>query len=186
MLILDDVQCSLDYIVSELVVNELLDDKVDTSLETLQKLAVMTKLGKDLLVVMRESALEDFIDVSLLLRFLIITFRIQALFNYIAGEFHFAQADKILGDLHENLLIFRGVLELKNILDQVVSILVFDQVVHVFNDEVCQFKLLCSGSFLETSLHDTATMFMHSDIHTVLDAGIENELSILGGKLTSV
>ena len=80
-IVLDDIQRSLDHIVSELVVDKLLDNKVDTSLETLLKLAVVLKLGYDLLIVLRKSALEDLVDVSLLL---IVTFRIQALFNNIA------------------------------------------------------------------------------------------------------
>ena len=80
-IVLDDIQRSLDHIVSELVVNKLLNNKVDTSLETLLKLAVVLKLGYDLLIVLRKSALEDLVDVSLLL---IVTFRIQALFNNIA------------------------------------------------------------------------------------------------------
>ena len=181
-IVLDDIQRSLDHIVSELVVDKLLDNKVDTSLETLLKLEVVLELGDDLLVVLRESALEDLVDVSLLL---IVTLWIQALFNYIAWEFHFAQSDKILSDLHENLFIFRGVFKFEDVLDQVISILIFDQVVHVLDNVVGQFKLLCSGSFLQASLHDTATMFVHSDVHTVFDAGIENKLSVLGGELTS-
>lgn len=87
--------------------------------------------------------------------------------------------------MHENLLVFGGILKFENVLDQVVSILVFDQVVHELDDVVGQFKLLCSGSFLQASLHNTATMFVHSDVHTVFDAGIENKLSILGGELAS-
>jgi len=66
-IVLDDIQRSLDHIVSELVVDKLLDNKVDTSLETLQKVLVVRKLGYDLLVVLRKSALEDLLDVSLLL-----------------------------------------------------------------------------------------------------------------------
>lgn len=87
--------------------------------------------------------------------------------------------------MHENLFIFGSVFKFENILDQVVSILIFDQVVHVLDNVVSQFKLLGSGSFLQASLHYTATMFVHSDVHTVFDAGIENKLSILGGELTS-
>lgn len=87
--------------------------------------------------------------------------------------------------MHENLLVFGGILKFENVLDQVVSILIFDQVVHELDDVVGQFKLLCSGSFLQASLHNTATMFVHSDVHTVFDAGIENKLSILGGELAS-
>jgi len=66
-IVLDDIQRSLDHIVSELVVDKLLDNKVDTSLETLLKLEVVLELGDDLLVVLRESALKDLVDVSLLL-----------------------------------------------------------------------------------------------------------------------
>ena len=66
-IVLDDIQRSLDHIVSELVVDKLLDNKVDTSLETLLKLEVVLELGDDLLVVLRECALEDLVDVSLLL-----------------------------------------------------------------------------------------------------------------------
>lgn len=87
--------------------------------------------------------------------------------------------------MHENLLIFGGILKLENVLNQVVSILIFDQVVHVLDNEISQFKLLCSGSFLKAPLHNTATMFVHSDVHAVSDTGIENKLSVLGGELTS-
>lgn len=87
--------------------------------------------------------------------------------------------------MHENLLVFGGILEFEDVLDQVVSILIFDQVVHILDDVVSQFKLLCSGSFLQAPLHNTATMFVHSDVHAVLDTGIEDKLSILGGKLAS-
>lgn len=180
--VLNHIQGSLDHVVSELVVDELLDNKVDTSLQTLLLLVIARELGDDLLIVLWESTFEDFVDVSLLL---IVTLGIEALFNYIAWKFHFTQSNKILGDLHENLLILAGVLKFENVLDQVVSVLVFDEIVHILDDEVCQFKLLGSGSLLQASLHDTAAMLVHSDVDTVLDAGIENELCVLRGQLAS-
>jgi len=56
----------------------------------------------------------------------------------------------------------------------------------MLNDMVCQLKLLSPGSLFKASLHDTATMFMHSNINAIRHASIEDELSVLLSRVTSV
>ena len=51
--------------------------------------------------------------------------------------------------------------------------------VKVVDNEVGEAELLGTRSLLETSLHDTAAMFMHTDRNTLADASIKDEISIL-------
>ena len=61
-MVLDRQQSLLDHIVAKLVVDQLLDDEVHSLLEA----NLIAQLADDLLVVLREQALEDALDVSLL------------------------------------------------------------------------------------------------------------------------
>ena len=91
------------------------------------------------------------------------------------------QPDKVFGDLLNDAFIFLFVFKLKDILHQIVSIRILDQIINVLNDIVCKFKLLSSGTFLETSLHDTTSVLMLANLNAVSHAGIKDELSVLAG-----
>ena len=56
----------------------------------------------------------------------------------------------------------------------------------MLNDKVCEVQLLILGSFLETSLHDTAAMLVLANLDAVVHTGIEDELSVLRSDLTAL
>ena len=88
------------------------------------------------------------------------------------------QSDEIFGDLSEDSLVSMGILKLENVLNQVVSIWVFNEVWHVLNDVVCELQLLSLSTFFEASLHNTATVFVGADVYTLHHTRIEDELSV--------
>lgn len=91
------------------------------------------------------------------------------------------QPDEVFGDLLNDAFIFLFVFKLKDILHQIVSIRILDQIINVLNDIVCKFELLSSGAFLETSLHDTTSVLMLANLNAVSHTGIKDELSVLAG-----
>ena len=56
---------------------------------------------------------------------------------------------------------------------------------NVIDDVVGQLKFLGPRPLLEAPLHDTATMLMLSDWHTVVNASLEDEIGVLAGLMTS-
>lgn len=51
----------------------------------------------------------------------------------------------------------------------------------VLDDVVAESQLLLTGSLLEAPLHDAASVLVHANIHAVGDAGVEDEVGVLGG-----
>ena len=134
-LVADHHQGLLQHVVSKLVVNQALHNKVDSCLQILWLFSVVTKFLHDLLIILWESSFKYFIDM-LFLFFAFVNFWVQAFFNNIWREFELRQPDEVFGDLFEYLLILVFVFEFKHVLDQVVAVGVFDQIVHVLNDMI--------------------------------------------------
>jgi hypothetical protein len=131
-----------------------------------------------LLIIVGEGPLKDLVD--------LLIFTVKALLNHVGGEFQLAQPDKVLRDLFEDLLVSIFISQLQHILNQIISVWVLYQVVHLLDDIVGELQLLVSSSLLQASLHDTAPMFVHSDFNTVLHASLKDKLRILGCILTAV
>lgn len=104
---------------------------------------------------------------------------LETLLNHIRGEFQLAQVDEVLPDIFENLLVEIGALQFKHILDQVVSIGVFDKVAHLVDDLEGQLHLLLGPAFLKTALDHAAAVLLFTDLDAVSNAGVENELRVL-------
>lgn len=51
--------------------------------------------------------------------------------------------------------------------------------VKIVDDVVGEAELLRTRTLLETSLHDTTAVFMHTDRNTLADASIKDKISIL-------
>lgn len=64
-IIIDDIQCFLKHIVTKLVIDELLHNKMDPSLEVLGLLGLVAKLLDNLLVVIWEFSFEYLVNVGL-------------------------------------------------------------------------------------------------------------------------
>lgn len=111
--------------------------------------------------------------------------RIETLLNDIAWKFQLTQSNEVFGNLLENALISLFILQLQNVLHQVITIWIFDQVVHMFDNVIGKFKFLSLRSFFETPLHDTTPMFVHTDFNTVLHTSIKDELCVLTGDIAA-
>jgi len=92
-----------------------------------------------------------------------------------------AQPDEVFGNLLDDAFIFLFVFKLKDILHQIVSIRILNQIINVLNDIVRKLELLSSCAFLKTSLHDTASVLMLANLNAVSHTGIKDELSVLAG-----
>ena len=90
-----------------------------------------------------------------------------------------AESDKVFGNLLDNGLVLQWVFKFEHVLNQVITVRIFNQVIDVLDYVVCQLKFLISGSFLETPLHDTTSMFMLSDLNAIVHACIKYELGVL-------
>lgn len=73
----------------------------------------------------------------------------------------------------------------ENILHEIVSVWVFNKILHLVNNEVGKLQLLIPGALLEASLHDTASVLVHSDLDAALHASLKDKLSVLGCDFTS-
>lgn len=85
----------------------------------------------------------------------------------------------------DDALVLLWILKFENILDQIVSIWIFDKIFDVFNDVVGELELLISGTFLEAPLHNTASMFVLANLDTIVHTSIENELGVLRGEIAA-
>lgn len=112
-------------------------------------------------------------------------FGVQTFFNYVTRKFQLTQSDEVLGNLFKDLLILVSVLELDDILNKVVAIRIFDQLVYIYNNIVSQLKFLLLGAFLEASLHHAAAVLVLSNRHTVVNARLENEVGVLARLLAA-
>lgn len=95
------------------------------------------------------------------------------------------QSDEIFGNFLENAFVSFFIFQLEDVLHKVIAIGVFNQVFHMFNDEVGKLQLLRLSALLKASLHNTAAVLVHADFDTVLHTGIKDKLSILAGHLAS-
>ena len=86
----------------------------------------------------------------------------------------------------DDAFVFQRVLELQHVLNKVVAVWVFNQILNVINNIVSQLKFLVPGALLEASLHNTASVFMLTNLDAVVHAGIENELCVLRCEVTSL
>ena len=165
----DDRNGLLQDVVSELVGDKPLDDLVHTELTASR---LMSELSVEALVVPVVSALEDLIDlVGCLIGF-------QALFDHIRAEFELTESDKISSNEVEDLVISQRVLKFEHVLNQVVAVGIFNQIVNATDDHVSQGEFLLAESLLKASLHDTAAMFVRADLVTVGHTSLEDELSV--------
>lgn len=85
----------------------------------------------------------------------------------------------------EDKFILLSVLEFQDVLDEIVTIRILNEVMQVLNDIVTKLQLLLARSFLKASLHDAAPMLVHTNGYTVRNAGIEDKVGVLGGLLGS-
>lgn len=185
VLILYNIKCSLENIVSELVVDEFLNNEVYSHLEVLRLWRLEPKLSDDLEIIIWEGTLEDLVDVRLFVTYSAWVFWIEANLNNVTGELKLTESDEVLANLHDDHFILLLVLKLENVLNQVVTIWVFDKMAHISNDVVSELKLLRLGTFLQASLHDTAAVFMLTNLNGVLHASIKDELSVLASLVTA-
>ena len=168
--------CLLKNIVSKLMSHKSLDDLVHTELTVP---GLETELPNEDLIIPEVGALEDLLDLVSGLSGL------KALFNHIGGEFELTEAHKISGDEVEDLLIAKFILQFENILDQVVAIRVLNQIMDAANNDISKSEFLLAQALLKTTLHDTASVFVGSDLVTVGHARTVNELCVLGELLRS-
>lgn len=145
----------------------------------------MSKFFYNLIIIVWESSLEYLVNVWL--RQLVITsqLRVKTFLDNVAGELQLTQSNEVFRNLLENTLILLPILELDYILDQVVTVWVLNQLMNVIDDVVRQFQFLSTRSLLEASLHNTASMLVLSDWDTVVNAGLENEISVLTSLVTA-
>jgi hypothetical protein len=142
--ITDYQESFLENIVAKLVIDELLDNKVYSGLQVLRLLSSESKLLNKLLIIARKGTLEDLVNMCFSLIWLL---GIKALFDDITGKLELTQSDEVFGDLSEDSLVSMGILKLENVLNQVVTIWIFNEVWHVFNDVVCKLQLLSLSTF---------------------------------------
>lgn len=157
--------CSLEDIVAELVVNQLLDDETHSFFQVFGLLCFVSELLYYLEVVIGESSLEDLIDVRFVRRGIVCAahFGIKTFLDNIGGKFKLAKSDEIFGNLLEYLFVLLPVLELYHVLNQVISVRVFDQLMDVLDDVVGEVQLLAARPFLKAPLHDATTMLVLPD-----------------------
>ena len=158
---------------------------MDSSLQILRLLGLVAKLLDNLLIIIWELTFEYFVDVISIGVVGAWILRLKAYFDYITWELKLAESDEVFGDLLDDALVLQGILELQHVLDKVVTVWIFNQVLDVINDIVGQLKLLVPCALLEASLHNTATMFMLSNLNAVVHASIEDELCVLRCEVTS-
>jgi hypothetical protein len=134
MVVADDKQCFLKDVITKLIVDQLLDDEIHSSLEIQRLSCLETKFLNYLMIIIWECTFEDLINMSFLNRF--IEFRIQTLLDDITRELKLTQPDEILRNLLENALVSLLIFKLQDILYKVITVGVFNQVFHMFDDVV--------------------------------------------------
>jgi hypothetical protein len=95
------------------------------------------------------------------------------------------QSNEVFGNLLEDSLILILVFQCDNILNQVISVWILNELVDVVNDEIGKLKFLGSRSLLKASLHNTASVLVFTDQDTVVDASLEDEVSVLARLMAS-
>ena len=146
-----------------------LDDLVHTKLTVP---GLETELLYEDLIIPEVGALEDLLNLVSGLSGL------KALLDHVGGEFELTEAHKVSGDEVEDLLIAELIFEFENILYQVVAIWVLNQIVDAANDDIGKSKFLNVQALFEATLHDTASVFVGSDLVTVGHARTVNELCV--------
>jgi hypothetical protein len=112
--ILNHIECLLKHIVAKLVIDQALDDKLNSGFKNLG----VTQCLEQLFIVVWESSFEDSVDVMVTTT--------EALLNDVGRELELGQTDEVFGDLLEDQLIFALVTKLQDVLDQVVAIWVLN------------------------------------------------------------
>lgn len=105
--------------------------------------------------------------------------RLQAFLDDVGREFQLTQVDEVLAYIFENLLVQIGALKFKHILNEVISVRVLDQVAYFLDDLKGKLHLLCGTTLLEAALNDAAAVLLFTNVHTVGNAGVEDELGVL-------
>ena len=82
----------------------------------------------DLTVIILESTFENFVNV--------VVPAVQTFLNHVWREFQLTESYKIFGDLSKNLLVLCLVSEFENILHEIVSVWVFNKILHLVDNEV--------------------------------------------------
>jgi hypothetical protein len=113
------------------------------------------------------------------------SFRVQAFFYDVGRKFKLGQSYKVFCDLLKDFFIFVFVFKLENVLNEIISEGIFDQVLHVFDYVGGQLQFLRSSSLFQASLHDAAPVLVHANLNTEVHACFEYELSVLLVLLTS-
>mgnify|MGYP007004382666 CR=1 FL=1 len=132
---------------------------------------------QQLFVVIRESTFENSVNVMVS--------TVETLLDHVGRELQLGQTNEVLGNLFKDQLVSALVAKLEDVLDQVVAIWIFDEVVHLLYDVVGKLEFLVSCALFEASLHYATAMFVHADLHNVLHASLEYELCILRCYLAS-
>ena len=130
------VNGSLEDVVAELIVYELLYNELDSDLEILGLRSVEAKLLDDCVVIIWEGSVEDLVDAVLSRVITVLVLLLQVHLNYVAGEFQLAQSDEVFGDLFYYLFVFSFIFQLKHVLDQEIAEGILDQMVNVLNNVV--------------------------------------------------
>jgi hypothetical protein len=162
-----------------LIIYQLLDNEADSWFEVFRFFSLITEFIYYLCVVILERALENLIDVRLGIVTITLQFGVKTFFNDVTRKFKLTESDEILGNLLKYLLILIPVFKLNHVLNKVVAVWILNQLTNVNNDVVGELEFLPFRPFLEASLHDTASVLVLSNWNTVVNASLEDEVSVL-------
>jgi len=107
----------------------------------------------------------------------------KTLFNDVGTELLLGQLRYSTGEHEDQRLGEDWLVEVKDVLDDVISEWILDQNIRIVGDLANQPSLLISRSMIDTTLKNTAAMTMSSHIDTVGSNRIEDELGIGRGEL---
>ena len=165
----DDRDCFLQHIVTKLVGDKSLHDLVHTELSAP---GLVAELPNEDLVVPEVGTLEDLVNLVSSLTGL------ETLLDDVRGELELAEPHKVSCNKVEDLIVPHVVLQLEYVLNEVITIGVFNQVVDTTYDNVGQGQLLHLEALLEAALHHAAAVLVGADLVTVGHACPKDELCI--------
>ena len=103
MVVANHEQRFLQNVIAKLVVDQLLNDEIHSSLKVQRFAGFETKLLNDLVIIVWEGAFENLVNMSLLNG--LIEFRIQTLLDDITWELKLTQSDEVFGNFLENAFV---------------------------------------------------------------------------------
>lgn len=90
-----------------------------------------------------------------------------------------AEMTDLSAELHDDGLGILGVTKVKNVLNDVVSKSILDELGGVGGDLLDKLVLLVAGSVVDAALEDTAAMAVSTDNNAIFTNSIKNELGII-------